>query len=161
MLTSPPVLTTRRVMASAQAAIRARRLGLQRGAAKPLFVGDDGSVCAIGAALPDEVLSAIRIAGYQGCNWLELARAGYFTYDDLDTVEALSALQLGYDSCFDENGIEIRLADHFCRKLLSLDSHSPPLSQSWPEVFDYGGGPEPVGQEPAPPSSSHGSQAKR
>jgi hypothetical protein len=53
----------------------------------------------IAAALPHDVLEAIVGNGHERCNWLALMRAGYFAIDGLDTIEALSALQLAYDAC--------------------------------------------------------------
>lgn len=130
-----PVLSTAHLVASSQEAVRQGRLGLQRGAVEPLFVDEDGSVCAIGAALPVSALQAILWAGRQRWNWLALVRAEAFTYDDLDSVEALAALQLGYDACFRDNGLDPRAAERFCASLLALDPHAPPTFASWPEVF--------------------------
>ena len=135
MSRDPPILSTAQLIASAQAAVEQGRLGLQRGAVEPLFVDEDGSVCAIGGALPTDVLQAILRAGHQRCNWLDLARGGYFTYDDLDTVEALAALQLGYDACFRDGSVDRRSAERYCATLLSLDPRAPPTPLAWPEVF--------------------------
>ena len=82
------------------------------------------------------MLQAIFRAGHQRCNWLDLTRAEYFGYNDLDTVEALSSLQLGYDACFAEGSIDARSVDRFCRQLMSFDPFNPPSMTAWPEVFN-------------------------
>lgn len=150
MSRDPPILSTAQLIASAQAAVAEGRLGLQRGAVEPLFVAEDGSVCAIGAALPANVLQAILRGGHQGCSWLDIARRGYFTYDDLDTVEALAALQLDYDACFRHGSVDRPSAGRYCATLLSFDPYAPPTPFAWPNVFVAEA--EPRGTRPAAPS---------
>ncbi|GJD82458.1 hypothetical protein [Methylobacterium haplocladii] len=135
-MTRQVILTTARLITSAQEAIVGERLGIQRGAVEPLFVDEDGTVCAIGAALPHFGLRDILQAGHKRSNWLDLTRAGYFTYDTLDTVEAFSSLQLGYDTCFCDGSLDTQAAENFCCKLLSLDHRHPPLFQAWAELFE-------------------------
>jgi hypothetical protein len=124
-----PVLTEPDLIRGAQQAIAGGRLGIQRGATEPLFVDHDGSVCAIGAALPPPVLQAILRNGHERLNWLELVRGGYFTHADLRTVEALTTLQLGYDACFEGGRASDLLTRQFCGFISSLDPHPPP--QMW------------------------------
>lgn len=129
-LTEVPVLTEAHLIQSIQKAVSDSRLGLQRGATEPLFVHEDGSVCAIGAALPQAVLRAILSNGDEGLNWLELVRAGYFTHADLRTVEALATLQLGYDACFEDGRLTGERARRFCSFVSGLDPDDPPAT--WP-----------------------------
>jgi hypothetical protein len=111
-----------RLISSAQSAVRSGRLGLQRHHTQPRFVYSDGTVCLIAAALPNEVLDAIVKNGHQRCAWLDLMRAGYFEVDGLDTVEALSALQLAYDACcVEDNVLRAKRTARLVTVVLSID----------------------------------------
>ncbi|AWN39702.1 hypothetical protein [Methylobacterium durans] len=125
-----PVLTEAHLIRSAQAAIAEHRLGIQRGATEPLFVDEDGAVCAIGAALSVSVLEAILMNGDERLTWLALVRAGYFTHANLRTVEALASLQLGYDACFLDGRLDGERVRRFCAYVSSLDPNDPP--PLWP-----------------------------
>ncbi|GJD86411.1 hypothetical protein [Methylobacterium haplocladii] len=130
-MTHQVVLTTAHLVTSAQEAIVGERLGIQRGAVEPLFVDEDGTVCAIGAALPHFVLRDILRAGHERSNWLDLTQAGYFTYDTLDTVELLGFLQLGYDACFANGARDDQSCERFCRLMLSIDLQALPAFEDW------------------------------
>lgn len=117
------ILTLPHLIKSAQDAICTQRLGLQNGYIEPRFVYDDGSVCAIGAALPDNLLHDIRRNGDDRLNWLELKRAGYFEPDALDTIEMLTTLQIGYDCCCVADGVKrSRRAAKFYRYVVGLSA---------------------------------------
>lgn len=87
------------LIVSAQTAIRAGTLGIQRGYSEPLVLYPDGSTCLFAAALPRDVLQRIMRDGEERANWLRLKTAGYFDIDDLITVEALTVFQVAYDAC--------------------------------------------------------------
>ncbi|AWN39853.1 hypothetical protein [Methylobacterium durans] len=76
------------------------------------------------------MLQAILRNGDERLTWLELVRAGYFTHADLQTVEALASLQLGYDACFENGRLDGERARQFCAYVSCLDPKDPP--PLWP-----------------------------
>lgn len=96
---TPFLVVKEDLISSAQRAIREARLGIQRGYSISKFLYEDGSVCAIAASFPSQLLRLIRADDADRFNWLELKRAGYFDVACIDTIEALTALQVGYDFC--------------------------------------------------------------
>lgn len=65
-------------------------------------------------------------------------RARYLAPADLRTVEALTALQLGYDACFREDGgVDANRAADFIAFVAGLDPDHPP--DAWPGGWEDAG----------------------
>lgn len=132
----PPILTEEHLIRSAQTAVREERLGIQRGATEPRYLYDDGSVCAVGAALPATVLEKIAMDGHQKCDWLQLERAEYFGIASLRVAEALASFEIGYNHCCTEDQFaRTSRIIAFCNFLLSLDPAS--LPDKWPSEVGF------------------------
>ena len=123
----PFVLTLRNLIRSAQSAIQAGELGLQRGHTEPRFVYEDGSVCLVSAAFSGDVLARIVENGDVRCNWISLMRAGYFDIAGRELIEALTTFQLAYDFACGADATKIQ---RLLRYVLSLHVEMPP--SVWP-----------------------------
>ena len=83
---------------------------------------EDGSVCAIAASFPIDLLRQVVADDAAGLNWLMLKRVGYFDVDCVDTVEVLTALQLGYDFCCVSDGrVRNERTANYAAAILSLE----------------------------------------
>lgn len=105
---------------SARQAYEERRLGFQRGHVDSQLFYDDGSVCAIGAALPSMLLKEVVRQKHNRFGWIELIRADYIAVNDHSAMETLAALQTAYDACFANNDTSRVESEAVLRRILLI-----------------------------------------
>lgn len=83
------VLTLEAVKTAAREAYAKGALGFQKGEERCLYRGDSGAPCAVGAALPEEVVNKITAAGRNWKSVSALDREGFISVPDEELYDVV------------------------------------------------------------------------
>ena len=92
------LLTLEAVKTAARAAYEGEYLGFQRGEPACLYKGITGAPCAVGAALPDDLLKVIAgDPALNGASVINLENMGWITFASDVEADAIFAIQRAHD----------------------------------------------------------------